>query len=139
MKLQFRALVCIALWAIVYLSIALVEQKAPYLQLKGFGAVAIIMVSIISPLFQTILNKAFFKFLGKISFTLYLSHFFILQSSGVFLMNYFKMNEIKHFILLTAVIMLPLVVAFAFILHKLIDAPSMQFTHDLNAFLKKSS
>ena len=54
-------------------------------------------------------------------------------------MNWFKMKSVEHFILLTAIIIIPLAVAFAFVLQKFIDAPSMQFTHDLNTFLKKSS
>ena len=128
------------LWLTVFITSSFVPSYQPEMDFKGFGAVAIIILAIISKTFQSILNMPFFKYLGKISFTLYLSHQLILTWLGESFVEFLKHKlKSEHSSLFEFVIFIPITFLFGHYLEKYVDSPGKEFTHKLNQNMKKGN
>jgi peptidoglycan/LPS O-acetylase OafA/YrhL len=118
---SFNALGTMALWAISILLLQ-VPLRIPLCDLIYFpiGSVLLVTLCLSSPRAQVILNHAFFYWLGRISFSLYLVHFVVLLS-----MVHLLHNKLPIWLILCGVI--PSCLIAAEIMYRVIELPAQKF------------
>lgn len=122
--------------------------KFPMLDVNGgiasafyhvLGAFLLMIAILISTRIQNLLSRTTFHFLGKISFSLYLTHFIILCSFSSFLFKYLNSVGTTYnlSVFLTVVISIPLMFLISFYSYKYIDLSAVKLTSKMyNAIFK---
>ncbi|MBK9283457.1 MAG: acyltransferase [Sphingobacteriaceae bacterium] len=91
-----------------------------------------------SILFQKLLSNAFFKLLGKISFSMYLIHLVILITVTRYLFHYFLLSHSYNISCLIACsISIPIIFLCAYIVYLFIDKPSISISNYLGKRLSE--
>jgi peptidoglycan/LPS O-acetylase OafA/YrhL len=96
----------------------------PLIFYQIIGAACLLEAVVLSPV-QGILGRPFFRFLGRISYSIYLIHFTILSSLTCFLV--FSMNPIVGYLSSVAIafaITLPILLSAAYFFTRVIDEPA---------------
>ncbi|PCJ57070.1 MAG: hypothetical protein COA79_17215 [Planctomycetota bacterium] len=93
------------------------------------GALLLFLLILGSTKIQSILNHKYLKFLGEISYALYVIHFLVLGtfSSGLFLFLYSYMPYDLAFII-TFLISIPLIVLLSYLATKYVDGPTIKLS-----------
>lgn len=113
------------------------------------GAFFILMVVLNSEKLQSIFSNKFFEFLGKISFSIYLTHFILLLSFSSFLFEKINLLNLSYnlTLLLTFIPSLILMVSVAYLMYLYVDSFAIKFSKKIHVlffekryelFLKKN-
>lgn len=98
------------------------------------SALSIFLLALISPWFQWVLASAPFKFLGQISYTLYLIHDLFIEWAQVETKQALMESGVSsnYAILYVFLIYTPIIILFSWLLEWAVDAPSKRFANSVD-------
>lgn len=92
---------------------------------------------LLKPIFFYLFEIKFVKFLGKISYSIYLSHFLIIYVVQFLILNFFPNVAQKYHLLLLTLIVLPITIYVSNILYNKIELPGVRFGNLLASKIDK--
>ncbi|NOJ73719.1 acyltransferase family protein [Paenibacillus alvei] len=111
--------------------------KNPEIFYHSFGAAILLIVVLNSQKASKLLSNQFFQFLGKISFSMYLTHVLTITFFSHFFFNYLHMNaglSYKFSFVIMLVLSLIIIFSFSYFMERYIDRNAVKFS----AFVYKS-
>jgi peptidoglycan/LPS O-acetylase OafA/YrhL len=105
------------------------------------GSALLMIILLSSKKLQSAMNLRFFVFLGKISFSLYLLHMYVLATfSAVVFNRLYESIGFNFAVLVSGLLSVPVLILSSWIWHQIIDAPTVKFSREIGErFFKKDS
>lgn len=105
----------------------IIIHDVPYVVYQNFGSLLVLFALLVSERLSKFFSFAPFQFLGRISFSLYLTHIVFISFFSIWFINQLKMVYINAF-LLTFTTSIVMIFIFSYVFEKLVDENAVRFS-----------